>query len=206
MIRVGAGLLALVAASTRDAGAADIAEGKAAFVRHRACRTPATSSTSAPDRTRRIRHLRKSTRCRCRDTEFAAWTSIATVWFGCRSTADISRASTAENAQARSTGQAPSAVRSAPKDGRSTRFPGQALPAIRVPRKVRIISGSTSTTSSGSAPIRRLPPATSRIRCTHWLAAASSNCAFPIRWVSMPRTSMAGSTIRAPAGREGRCG
>src|SRR5207248_11759315 len=64
MIRVGAGLLALVAASTRDAGAADIAEGKAAFVRHRACRTPATSSTSAPDRTRRIRHLRKSTRCR----------------------------------------------------------------------------------------------------------------------------------------------
>src|SRR5205823_14591353 len=103
----------------------------------------------APDRTRRIRHLRKSTRCRCRDTEFAAWTSIATVWFGCRSTADISRASTAENAQARSTGQAPSAVRSAPKDGRSTRFPGQALPAIRVPRKVRIISGSTSTNILG---------------------------------------------------------
>src|SRR6266566_1478075 len=64
----------------------------------------------------------------------------------------------------------------------------------------------TNNESSDSAPIRQLQPATNRIRCTRWLAVASSSCAFPIRWGSLRRTLMAELTIRALAGRDGRCG
>ena len=91
---------------------------------------------------------------------------------GCRSTVAISAASTGASARVRSTGRAPSLATNVRRASRSIRSRGRASRAIRARRKRRITPGSTSTTSSASAPTCRSRPATSRTRSMRWSAAA----------------------------------
>jgi hypothetical protein len=109
---------------------------------------------------------------RCPDSASAAWTSIATASYGCRSTATTSEASTGACARARSTARAPRRATSARRALPSVRSPGRASRAIPAPRRTRITPGWTSTTFWASAPTRRSPPATSPIRSTPWSAGA----------------------------------
>ena len=71
-------------------------------------------------------------------------------------------ASTAANARVRSMDRAPSSATNVPRAGPSIRSPARASRAMRAPPRIPITCGSTSTTSSGSAPTPRSPPATSR--------------------------------------------
>ena len=89
-----------------------------------------------------------------------------------------------------------------------TPFPGRSsatcLRAV-APRRATI-PGLTSSTRPVSAPTFRWRPVMPTSRSWRWLTASGLISACHIRWASLPSISMAGSTIRTPAGKVVRCG
>ncbi len=149
---------------------------------------------------------RKSTTFRCRDSDRAAVISIRRASIGHRSQAAIWAPSIAPSARVRSTDRMRPAT-NARRAGASTSIRGRALRAsARTAPSRATIPGSTSTTRSGSATIRRSPPPTSRTASPRCTTARWCCCACHTRWASSPRGSTDASMIPTAAGKPAACG